>query len=401
MYQIYMLLIILFSAIQTPFDVDLPHSNSGLVSSAEMNNPILTSGNPVTITTIKMIDEEIGWAIGNQGDNSDHILFTQDGASTWKDRTPPITETSSDEYQIATAYFLSEQLAWALFTPQYGPPSRDANFQIWYTHDAGNTWQQSEPLQLTGLEEYFIPEAFAFTGRYHGWLLVHIGAGMSHDYSHLYATKNGGRTWKRVIDPYGDGLQSLRNTGIAFADNYFGWVSKDNLGIMPGAYVEQTQNGGLSWENNFLPAPEEHDWFNEISQCQTSSPTFTSPHNAALIVKCRIHDENTVDYRAWSLTYIYTTQDRGKTWEHSLLPTPVDHLVFNNVDSSLALGRDIYQSTDGGLSWVEQKSVHWDGQFSFVDDQLGWAVARNDDEIALVKTSNGGQTWQIVEPVME
>jgi hypothetical protein len=43
--------------------------------------------------------------------------------------------------------------------------------------------------------------------------------------------------------------------------------------------------------------------------------------------------------------------------------------------------------------------VNWDGQFSFVDDLHGWAVARNEQEIALVRTQNGGTSWSILKPV--
>ena len=98
---------------------------------------------------------------------------------------------------------------------------------------------------------------------------------------------------------------------------------------------------------------------------------------------------------------MYTTQDLGETWQHTLLPSPVESLLFLNENEGWAFGREYYKTTDGGLNWVKVKSVNWDGQFSFVDPMTGWAVARNLDEIALVKTTNGGQTWQIIEPVMK
>ena len=44
--------------------------------------------------------------------------------------------------------------------------------------------------------------------------------------------------------------------------------------------------------------------------------------------------------------------------------------------------------------------VTWDGQFSFVDPDFGWAVARAEEELALVLSDDRGQTWQMIEPVV-
>jgi photosystem II stability/assembly factor-like uncharacterized protein len=249
------------------------------------------------------------------------------------------------------------------------------------------------------MESYFLPEGFAAFGSEHGWLLVHVGAGMSHDYSYLYATHDSGATWERVADPYGSGIQSLGNTGLAFANRAFGWVSKDNLGVMPGAFFEQTTDGGTSWEDVFLPAPAEHDWFNETSLCQTSAPTFSGEQTGLLIVKCRLYQDIQTDIE-WSLTYVYTTRDRGGTWERARLPSPADSLLFLDDEFGWAFGRDHYQTFDGGLSWDLVRSVNWDGDFSFINQLNGWAVARNEGEIALVVTEDGGLSWQIIQPEM-
>jgi len=53
------------------------------------------------------------------------------------------------------------------------------------------------------------------------------------------------------------------------------------------------------------------------------------------------------------------------------------------------------------LSWVKIKTVNWDGQFSFVNQKFGWAVAIANDSIALVFTQDGGRTWQLIEPTIQ
>jgi hypothetical protein len=46
------------------------------------------------------------------------------------------------------------------------------------------------------------------------------------------------------------------------------------------------------------------------------------------------------------------------------------------------------------------KTVNWDGQFSFADENtaLGIAYDPDDDQFALVKTTDGCSTFQIISP---
>jgi photosystem II stability/assembly factor-like uncharacterized protein len=359
----------------------------------------LISGEPVTITQIRMFDATNGWGTGHQRYSGARILYTEDGGSTWTDRTPPeLVAEALNENESVWAHFLDSRTAWVIYAPQHTPPPVQAPV-IWRTVDRGLSWEASPPLIVDSMEDFFTPEGFASIGSEHGWLLVHVGAGMSHDYSYLFATEDGGVTWERIADPYGIGIQSLPNTGLAFADPQFGWVTKDNLGIRPGAYFEQTTDGGVNWEKVFLPAPPELDWFNESSLCKTSAPIFTGDQTGVLIVKCRLY-EDIQNNIAWSLTYIYTTNDRGETWQHAQLPSPVEGLVFLDTGKGWAFGRDHYRTSDGGGTWELVKSVSWDGDFSYVDPLNGWGVARNEAEIALVVTEDGGGSWQVIEPTV-
>jgi photosystem II stability/assembly factor-like uncharacterized protein len=357
--------------------------------------PSLIAGQPVTITQISMIDATNGWAIGHQNRSGDQILYTQDGGFSWEQRTPPIpgpSEQNADSFQMQV-YFHDARTAWAINLSPY--PMTPINTPVvWRTSDGGRTWDPSDPLPLTGAESYFIPENFSFIDPSQGWLLVHIDAGMSHDYSSLYATSDGGKTWQKLIDPYREGLQSLYNTGMTFADSNFGWVAKDNLAVLPGAFIEQTRDGGLTWENVFLPTPADLDWFNEISQCATLDPTFLEVTRGIILINCHTFDEQT-------FAYTYLSSDMGQSWQSVTLPTPAHSLFFINSQVGWAFGRDLYQSTDGGLSWVKIKTVNWDGQFSFVDENTGWAVATAGEAIALVFTQDGGRTWQQIKPTIK
>jgi len=65
-----------------------------------------------------------------------------------------------------------------------------------------------------------------------------------------------------------------------------------------------------------------------------------------------------------------------------------------------AFGREISKTLDFGLTWERVKIVSWDGQFSFIDHDRGWAVARSGEEIAFVQTIDGGKTWQEIDPLV-
>ncbi len=352
------------------------------------------AGEALTLTYIHMVTRATGWGIGHTASSGARILVTADGGQTWEDRTPPDSLASDPaEAESAWGYFADENTALALYAPQSGPSPTEAPV-IWHTADGGNTWQASAPLPTTGNEDWFTPEAFAFVDEQTGWLLVHVGAGMSHDYSELFATTNGGTAWIRIADPHGSGLQSLHNTGIAFADPQFGWVTKDNLGVMPGAFLEQTTDGGAAWEDIFLPPPPDFNWTSNLSQCAVQSPVFPAPQTGLVIVNCRTSDENP------PRTWVYRTINRGADWTWQELPTSASSLLFLGSDNGWAFGRDLYRTSDGGRSWTQFKTVTWDGQFSFVDALYGWAVARKDVRIALVNTADGGKTWQIIEPIL-
>ena len=49
--------------------------------------------------------------------------------------------------------------------------------------------------------EFFSPGYFSFPDKRNGWLLVHGGAGMSHDYIYVYGTVDGGASWFSQVDP--------------------------------------------------------------------------------------------------------------------------------------------------------------------------------------------------------
>jgi photosystem II stability/assembly factor-like uncharacterized protein len=381
----------------------LPATETPLPPPPVFTGPVLSrfeSGQSVTITSIRMQDAVNGWAIGGWGEGSDHVLITADGGQTWRDVTPP--EPAPTEGNLAAlGYFLETRTAWVLYHGQ-NEMAIPTTVAVWRTRDGGQTWQSSLPLDIQGLNEIFWPSDLVFADEQNGWLMAHVGAGMSHDYVALFRTQDGGQSWTRLIDPYGDSeIQICQKTGLVFPSAQNGWLTGDCGGVMAGAFLFQTTDGGQSWQPVTLPDPADAPRLLSDSSsgfCGTQSPVFTSPQAGKLIVRCM---DTTQDPYVTQF-YLYTTSDGGATWVPA--SSPAGTLAFEAGDTGWALGRDLFHTTDGGQTWTKVKTVNWDGQFSFVSDTLGWAVARAETDtgtrIALVQTTDGGKTWTIIHPVI-
>ena len=122
------------------------------------------------------------------------------------------------------------------------------------------------------------------------------------------------------------------------------------------------------------------------------SPTLFSEFSGALVVACLSYEGDEMTETA----YQFSTSDGGKNWKR--LEYPGGDLYFVDRQTAFALGREIYRTQDGGLSWEQIKRVDWDGQFSFVNEQQAWVVAREGAAIALVRTQDGCRTWELMEP---
>ncbi|MEW6716973.1 MAG: hypothetical protein AB1345_05695 [Chloroflexota bacterium] len=346
-----------------------------------------------------MFDLNRGWAFGGLApDSTSHVLITNDGAVSFADVTSPEPQpVDENTTKRASGYFLDGREAWVMYSSSGGYPVSEAPI-IWHTNDGGTTWSQSSPLSLTGLEEFFTPGPFAFSDRRHGWLLVHVGAGMHHDYFLLFQTTDGGSTWQRVFDPLTpdeSGLQSCEKTGLAFADAQNGWITRDCHGVTEEANIAQSSDGGRTWRLLNLPPPAGKPKYFQSNFCGTYSPRLFSPGIGMVALKCqRMEDFTQAEH------FLYFTANNGQDWQ--VYPYPGGDVLFLDSELGWALGRDIFQTRDGGETWEKLGSVTWQGQFTFVDALLGFAIASNPQtgEIALVKTVEGGKHWEIIRPVV-
>lgn len=372
---------------KNPTPAPIPAPNTSPLSAA---SPHHIPGDSIELDEIHMFDGNNGWAISGA-----EVLTTSDGARSWHEVTPPQDLPSGSQIQIQGAS-LDQQNAWAVFSIDNQIPSEAV---VWYTNDGGLTWRASAPLNHEAYGDQVWAE-FSALDSMHVWLVmrgVYAGAGI-HYAAQFFRTTDGGLTWLPLIGDVG-----VDYTGLVFADSNHGMITWQTTGAYapsPPEYA-MTSDGAVNWDNRELPAPvNAPDLFDTSPYCEPFQPHIFSDHSIRLLVGC--FDVYSPPHIFSS--YLYVSNDDGSTWTGTLLPDKVlasnDTLLFFNKNDVILLGRDIYRSVDGGQNWDHVKSVNWDGQFSFIDPQSGWAIARAGNERALVKTSDGGNSWSLMHPII-
>lgn len=353
------------------------------------------------ITEIHMTSKTSGWAFGLSGGDR-LLLHTGDSGRSWRDVTPPIELWS--EYidsprfsvpQLGEGTFYDDRQAWVsadnLF--EVGPPSSFSAGLILSTANAGDSWRIQ--LLQKGLGAGY-GRFVGFIDPSHGWFTVESYAGAGGNYVGLYSTADGGESWDFLLDVLGTG--SSLTGEISFGDPETGIMTFPRSFFVNVPYVRWTNDGGLTWGCPQLlpppPDPSESDPAFSDFQCGTTYPQAFSGLEAALLVECRV----TRDFSPFYNNYLYLTEDGGQTWQYFTAPAGELHLLSPGL--GWMLGKEIYYTENGGQSWVKINQVTWEGQFDFLDAEYGWAVARREDDLALVETQNGGRTWTIIVPVL-
>lgn len=369
---------------------------AGIMVNREATDPVIARFEPGTVIEIRfvqMIDADSGWALGRAGGSEDHVLKTSDGGQSWRDLTPTEHQALRSPPDIVERiFFLDDQRGWVAFMVRDAEPG-PIEPHFWRTSDGGRSWERGgkvRPVQ--------IPEAdptLLFSDPSTGWLLTQHFAGMGHHGLTLSRTTDGGKNWERLLG-MPESESTCFRTGLAFADRSNGWMTGEcPFESGEGALLEISQDGGSTWQALTLPPPSQSpDLFQTAASCSANSPHLFDAGSGALVVSC----SEAANSGAQQRSFLYSTASGGAEWQTSVFPGGTLYLL--DLAHGWAFSRDLYWTDDGGANWTKLNTVEWDGQFSFVGPDFGWAVARSADETALVRTTDGGRTWELLDPVI-
>ena len=244
----------------------------------------------------------------------------------------------------------------------------------------------------------FSSGALHFIDPSNGWMMADLGVGAGSMAVSVFQTSDGGKTWQRVY---------TNDPNLAGAGDTLPLGGIKNL-ILP-------LNGDTAWVGGVVYAPGEtylfrtddagKTWFNiklalpeDIAQSELSIQEliFLSPTEGLLAL--RVSSET-------SQVVVYSTSDGGNTWTqlpvefegYGILETPsASEMIFYTADQ-------FYVTKDAGAT-VQQ--ITPDIKFgdsvidmSFANSQTGWVITADEsNEMTLYKTTDGGATWTPLIP---
>jgi photosystem II stability/assembly factor-like uncharacterized protein len=235
----------------------------------------------------------------------------------------------------------------------------------------------------------------------------------------LLKSANGGSTWEK-IEINIPGQSHYRILAIYFADSLHGWIGTNYFGAQGGLLM--TTDGGYSWNtqlSNILRIFEIYflndqlGWFFSGSKCYTTSDggtTWDFQVDQPYVSEVQALQFTTPNI-GWAGGYVglLHTSDGGNTWME-LFPAGIDlytrGIYFINPLEGWIVGYSgttdyVIKTSDGGLSWeiqvipfisyFEPRDIH------FINNEVGWVVGTGDPTGVMLSTSNGGLIWEIVD----
>lgn len=270
--------------------------------------------------------------------------------------------------------------------------------------NGGGSWTQST------LPNCADADRLTFINPNDGWALSEsFGTGLPTS-TGIYATDNGGRSWRLIATPPFAGP-------IAFASTSDGWGVQANAagisGNQPlavGGELYRTTDGGASWIRAVMPEPT--SLIREGLTAYYGAPDFIGGGIGFIPVLFSRTDAAAARFG------LYATTNGGKSWALHLTPDDpgiaayspsndwpglavwVPWSALNRSDWFIYVGPKLYITNDAGRTWhslTPRPSAIAPGieSATFTSKSAGWALfGEGPGETRLARTTDGGSTWR-------
>ncbi|MDQ7095718.1 YCF48-related protein [Desulfosporosinus sp. PR] len=387
--------------------------------------------NCFSLRSLDFLDENNGWVIRERTDSRNlerksQLLQTRDGGMHW-------AEIGSDGNTLDEVKFVDSHEGWAISQAgQVETNPGPVQYSVMQTMDGGATWNvqwQGQQTSASGLGLWFQDAAHGFAlvadtllatqngGR--EWTKVSFGAGDFIPQSMSFTdaqtggvagvngqqnvltvlhTSDGGKSWQRQFQKSNSGSGIMGIIGLDFVDARTGWFLTSDLDTRNGD-LYHTDDGGSNWK--------------KINQIKCVRPTPTSLHFISPKVGWIPLDVGAEPIDG-GLTY---TRDGGKSFQvvgrsgagdpdGTQKITSARDVDFISGEQGWAIGLSISMSNgdylirtkDGGNTWDQvYPKLMPTKDISIVDGQNGYGLTTLSDFGALLYTSDGGSSWQILK----
>jgi photosystem II stability/assembly factor-like uncharacterized protein len=343
---------------------------SGALTLAITHTTTLTSTASLpAFTWIDMIDTQYGYGLDEQ-----NLYRTQDGGIQWKVVTPPGVMANF------STFFLNAQSGWMLV----GNRQDLSESTLYHTANGGQNWTSTPaPFGMGRLE---------FLDEQNGWAMANISCGAGSCDLDIFKTTDGGRTWDKVSSatPENNNQPSTLpfvgdKNGMTFLDMQHGWVGGSEP-LNGYVWLFATKDGGQTWKQVNLPLPSGYT----TSTISVDPPKFFGSQDGVIPVTLFNNSSHRVLYKTHDGGQSWT---RGSVVDSGGListPTAQDCFIWD--------GGTLHASHDGGQTWIAiTPNINLSqiiAQLDFVDKDNGWATSMDSNmKVALYKTNDGGQTW--------
>ncbi len=381
------------------------------------------------------IDNMTGWQLSDQTTMA--LQMTTDGGRSWQPY--PLIQEKGDVSGIFVRLkvaAISQDAVWLHPPERWSVEPRGESSVIVFSEDAGVTAKEIVP---TFLDSPYWPgrglrlESLHMDSPTSGWAMVTGGDSV--------CTQDGGHTWQPCPPP----TEATPAAGIAPMDlkgdlKLDEPISTELTALFPNGMVPVGLQSALEASNRkFLQQVDKAADFMGYSkddllqgyssgyQCSTQRVDVMEAGKVGFARMCMIYypgafvSDGRYDLLGffensnWYYYYYVLHDATGDTlWPWA---TSADFISEQAGWRQIALddqGKffEIQQTLDGGATWKDLDRVSWQAELEFASPTEGWAIAWPPQpqgsgslpgiyrDPALVHTSNGGRTWEIIKPVV-